>query len=341
MKSLAPEMTSLTASGPLSALLQRNAAWKKTCQDLVAPTMKWISAEPRPAAKVLSQEVASLVCKALPELPGSAALWCLQLFLDSPALNRRLRVSLLDSLTMTGVYRDFSDLPPITSFAVLGLLCAVRATDVGECSALNTPAREGLKAWPNLRPTASDAFLLSELLHPPELELCIGRNGHAPLLTDLFETARWLHSLKSGIPVRMPANEVTQAWLAIGAFRGIRRAWVRKMGASAGGMMEDSVPEGLRPSMTRLGAPYGSMVVEWTLSAIRNWPDRQSLADNDPEVLEARSTKLVHEACECLKSVENKSKLVLWLQTAAAQLIRPDEGQRDRTFQLSHSPFMS
>ena len=341
MKFFAPRTSVIAATKPLSDLLERNAAWKKTCQELVAPTIQWISAEPRPAAKVLSHEVASLLCKALPELPGSAVLWCQQLLLHSPALIHRLQVYLLDSLTMTGVYRDFSDLPAITSHAVLGILCAVRVADVGECTAFNKLAQEGLKAWPNLRPTASDAFLLSELLHRQEIELCIGRNGQAPLLSDLFETARWLNSLKAGSPTIMPANDMTQSWLAIGAFRGIRRGWVRKMGASAGGTMAASVPEGLRPTMSRLGAPYGSMVVEWTLSAIRNWPDRQSLADNDPEILEARLIQLVNETCECLKSVEDKGKLVQWLRAATAQLIRPDEAQRGRAFQPSHSPFMS
>ena len=322
-------------SGALTDRLNKSTEWQQTCQRLVNPTLQWIEAEPRPAAKTLDREVAAIVCDTMPQLPASAAGWCRQLLLDSPALNRRLRVRLIDRLTQSGIYRDFSDLPSVTLHTILCLLAVVRMENGGDPTPLWEIAAKTQDEWPNLRPTASDAFLLSDLL--VSAEIVTGRNGEPPALTELRELTVWLMGLREGNPTKMPVSEITRSWLTAAAFRGPRRAWSRRMGEKAGTKVVTMVPEGLKPSMQRLGEAYGSMLVEWALATIRHWPDLQQLANHAPEILYARINPLVAEIRIYLSSVENGSSLIQWLLTSADHLTRSEGEDWSQTIRFSPS----
>ena len=314
--------------------------WKQACQRFVTPTLRWIDTQPRPEARILNREVAEAICSAIPDLPPSAATWCRSLCLDSPALNRRLRIYLLDHLTPIGVSRNLSDLPAVTFHSTLGLLAAVRSVDGGDMSPLWALAEPTRQSGTNVPPTAADAFLLSELLLPAELG-ALDKAGPPAPLDDVLKLALWLHSLKTGSPTKMPANELTRSWLTATAFRGARRAWSRKMGANAGALNITKLPEGLKPSLTRLSEAYGSMLVEWALATIRHWPDRRELADHTPEVLQARTRPLIAEVRGCLTTVENGTRLIEWLRTSAAQMTLSDNHDWSRTFDFTRTSLSS
>jgi hypothetical protein len=322
-------------SGALTDRLNKSAEWQQTCQRLVRPTLQWIEAEPRTPRETLDREVATVVCNEMPLLPASAAGWCRQLLLDSPSLNRRLRVRLIDRLTQSGIYRDFSDLPGVTLHTMLCLLAAVRTANGGDATPLWEIATKTQETWPNLRPSAADAFLLNDLLLPSEIEAW--RNVGPPALTELRELTVWLMGLRAGHTTKMPASELTRSWLTAAAFRGPRRAWSRRMGEQAGAEAVATVPEGLKPSMQRLGEAYGSMVVEWALATIRHWPDRQRLADHTPEILHTRINSLIAEIRTCLASVDNGSQLIKWLRTSAEHMTRPESDGWNQTIRFSPS----
>ena len=157
-------------------------------------------------------------------------------------------------------------------------------------------------------------------------------------MTDLVELAVWLASLNTGKPTQMPASDLTRVWLSAAAFRGARRVWCRKMGKNAGAQTVVEVPDGLKPMMPRLSEAYGSMVVEWTLAAIRHWPDRSQLADYAPEVLRSRVAPLVAEVRACLVSVKNGDQLNKWLSSSIDLMIRSDDDDGNQTIHFRPSP---
>lgn len=107
------------------------------------------------------------------------------------------------------------------------------------------------------------------------------------------------------------------------------------MGERAGAEAVTTVPEGLKPSMQRLGETYGSMVVEWALATIRHWPDRQLLADHTPEILHARINPLVAEIRIYLSSVDNSSDLIKWLLTSVARMAHTEFDDWSQTIRFN------
>jgi hypothetical protein len=329
--------TGSQADQPLAQQIRAGAEWRELCGRLLTPFLKWIDTQPQPNVSELDRPVTSVLCRSLPLHSDSAVGWCWHLLLDSPALRHRMRVYLVDRLSGIGVCRDLSDLPPVTFHSILCCLRASRISGGEDSAPLLAIARHAEKTAPMLKPSGSDAFLLGALLQPAECEVLLGQEQWS-CHSNLLELTQWLQALNSGNSRKMPVSEITRSWLELAAFRGVRRSWSRVHGSMSGSRGNVALPELLKPTMTHLGEPYGSMLVEWALAAIRRWPDRNQLAAYQPEALRERAGPLLDEVQHYLRSVENGGRLIRWLRSSAEPLLLPEANDWRSTYHLRTTP---
>ncbi len=309
-----------------AALIQR---WKLRSPALAASISAWLSSKAVPDWKSFDAALAAELAAASGTPSEAIQRWVCLLVLESPELRRRMDVAVLDQIAATGVYRELIDRPNPTGCAVLVMIAAALRKDPSPLLSLGV--RAIARNWIPL-PSASDALFLSWALEPGHFENLL-KGGATGEFLELIEMAGWLSALRgarhtpqpptgTSVPLPpMPSTRISRSWLTTTAFRGPRRHWCRRLGTEAGTAGTTSLEPGLKPTLEHPPEACGAMLVEWTLSHIRAWPDRENLRQDDPEATTRRYAPLLAEVRESLRNVTHGVRMIRWLDSVSSELL--------------------
>ena len=324
----------MATAGPLAQHFSETAIWAKRlgemAESLAASVTEWTAASRKRIVKTVGQPFEELLSS------GSAGSrrWATLLLLESPAVRHAAKVVLIEKISERGVYRDVSDVQDVGNSAVGCLLAATMLQDrhdvtrmvetVGEC--LEQQVGECLEQQSVRVLASADACLLGLMLTCDELE-ALNRSVRHDELADVLALARWISVLDAGnaerVEIELPSGLLSQAWFKSRAYRGMRRHWARKFGLAAGATGMTSLPKWLLPCSQPdlLPEGYGAMIVEWTIAAVRRWPDRDQMLHDDPAELRNRAKALGTQAATILRRCEESGELTEWLRASLRDLV--------------------
>ncbi len=308
--------------------------------DNVAETASWVSQLDEMAGLLAvavaewneskRKEIAETVGRPLAELLTSGSVgsrrWARLLLLESPEVRRALKVVLIEKISEHGVFRDVSDLQDVGASAVGCLVSATVLRSGRDGAKIMEFVGECLEQQTAHVLASADATLLGMMLGGDEFE-ALNRGVQHEELAEVLELARWISILKAGNSERMklglPSSWLSRAWFETHAYRGLRRHWARKYGLADGMAGVASLPKWLLSSDQSDPMPegYGAMVVEWTIAAVRRWPDREQLLHDDLKELKGRVRALGSQAATILQHCEGGGELTEWLRTSLRDLI--------------------
>lgn len=283
---------------------------------------EWTEANRKAIATTVGRPLADLLSSGT----ASSRRWARLLLLESPEVRRALKVVLIEKISEHGVFRDVSDLQEIGVSAVGCFVATTLLQSQRDVSRIMEFVGECLEQQTAHVLASSDATLLGMMLQPDELE-GLNRDVRHEELAEVLELARWISVLNADNSERMklgfPSSWLSRAWFETHAYRGLRRHWARKYGLADGMAGVTSLPEWLLSNEQSDLMPegYGAMVVEWTIAAVRRWPDREQLLHEDLRELKGRARALGSQAATILQHCEGGGELTEWLRTSLRDLI--------------------
>lgn len=318
--------TATSGSGPLADHIAETAAWTKRLGEmaelLAASVTEWTATSRKRIVETVGQPFEELLSS------GSAGSrrWATLLLLESPAIRRAAKVVLIEKISERGVYRDVSDVQDVGASAVGCLLAAAMLQARHDVTRIVGFVGARLEQQTVHVLASADATLLGLMLTCDELD-ALNRSVRHDELTDVLALARWISALEAGnaerAEVELPSGLLSRAWFENRAYRGMRRHWARKFGLAAGTAGHTSLPKWLLPcdQSELLAEGYGAMVVEWTIAAVRDWPDLSQMLQDDPTELRVRAKALGSEAASILQQCEAAEELREWLRTSLRDIV--------------------
>jgi len=316
----------MATAGPLAQHFSETAIWAKRlgemAESLAASVTEWTAASRKRIVETVGQPFEELLSS------GSAGSrrWATLLLLDSPAVRHAAKVVLIEKISERGVYREVRDVQDVGNSAVGCLLAATMLQDRHDVTRMVETVGECLEQQSVRVLASADACLLGLMLTCDELE-ALNRSVRHDELADVLALARWISVLDAGnaerVEIELPSGLLSQAWFKSRAYRGMRRHWARKFGLAAGATGMTSLPKWLLPCSQPdlLSEGYGAMVVEWTIAAVRRWPDRDQMLHDDPAELRNRAKALGTQAATILRRCEESGELTEWLRASLRDLV--------------------
>lgn len=306
----------------------------------VADTASWVSQLGEMASSLADSvaewneanrnAIAASVGRPLAELLTSGAAdgrrWARLLLFESPAVRRALKVVSVEKISEHGVFRDVSDLQDVGSSAVGGLVAATMFRSERDAAAIMKFAGECLEQQTVHVLAAADATLLGMMLRSDELAELSRVVCHEEL-AEILRHASWISVLNTSSAERAEiacsSGCLSRAWFETHAYRGLRRHWARKYGLADGAAGVTSLPAWLllQEQSDLMPEGYGSMVVEWTIAAVRHWPDRDQMLHDDLAGLRSREKALGTQTAMILERCEGGRELTEWLRTSLRELV--------------------
>lgn len=316
----------MATSGPLADQIAETATWTnrlgEMAESLAESLTEWTATSRKRIVETVGQPFEQLLSS------GSAGSrrWAALLLLESPVVRRAAKVVLIEKISERGVYRDVSDVQDVGASAVGCLLAATMLQARHDVTRLVKFVCECLEQQTVHVLASADASLLGLMLTSDELETlnrCVRHDELAEVLT----LARWISVLDAGnaerVEAELPSGLLSQAWFERRAYRGMRRHWAREYGLAAGTEGATSPPKWLLPRSQSdlLSEGYGAMVVEWTIAAVRRWPDRDQMLHDDLAELRNRAKALGTQAATILQQCEGSGELTDWLRASLRDLV--------------------
>lgn len=313
-------------SSPLAERIAETASWTnrlgEMAESLAASVTEWTATSRKRIVETVGQPFEQLLSS------GSAGSrrWATLLLLESPVVRRAAKVVLIEKISERGVYRDVSDVQDVGASAVGCLLAAAMLRARHDVTRIVEFVGECLEQQTVHVLASADASLLGLMLTCDELE-ALNRSVCHDELADVLALARWISVLDAGnaerVKAELPSGLLSQAWFERRAYRGMRRHWARKDGLAAGAVGATSLPGWLRPRSQSdlLSEGYGAMVVEWTIAAVRRWPDRDQMLHDDLAELRNRAKALGTQAATILQQCEGSGELTDWLRASLRDLV--------------------
>jgi len=272
--------------------------------------------------------------------------WRTVFLFGAPELRRIARLILARHLSKIGVYRSFADLPQTSEVAVSACLwhAATSKQDV-LARALDNHCAHGLAS-------SADGLFIATLFEQPFREWKQRSDGDSEELCEFIEFTRWIaQSLPrprvglGNFGTSPPPGRILREFGSRRAYRGIRRSWARRLGKhqaveedldlppclafqpanSKISLNSDGVFRWLRPLYSpppstkpndELLNSFGAMIVEWSLSNVRHWKDRENRKFYDEKLASAKNTILntfVKSENAILWHCPDGSNLIKWL----------------------------
>ncbi|WP_373649443.1 hypothetical protein [Schlesneria sp. DSM 10557] len=318
--------TGTATSGPLVEQIAETASWTRRLGDmsesLAASVTEWTATSRKGIVETVGQPFEQLLSS------GSAGSrrWATLLLLESPVVRRAAKVVLIEKISERGVYRDVSDVQDVGALAVGCLLAAAMLQARHDVTRIVEFIGEYIEQQTVHVIASADASLLGLMLTCNELD-ALNRSVRHHELADVLALARWISALDSGnaerVAADLPSGFLSQAWFERRAYRGMRRHWARKDGLAAGAAGETSLPGWLLPRSQSdlLSEGYGAMVVEWTIAAVRRWPDGDRMSHDDVAEHRNRAKALGTQAATILQRCEEAGELTKWLRASLRDLV--------------------
>jgi|GEM_PF-3300419 len=304
-----------TAQAQINEAIRLGDAFAATLSDSGSQLMQLTECVAKPLGSLLSQN------------GQMSNRWIALHVLENSAVRRRMRTVILDWVTTKGIYRDVSDLSDVTGSG-MGVLLAGGLVHSGESpAALTEFLRTCLRDSFVRTVSPSDVTAAAMFLSPEILQALKPYSGDGPL-NDLIVTSLWAANMDCGLAsAEFPAVGLADAWVAVRAFRGRRRHWARRRGIAAGRAGVRELDASLLSGEGRMPTGLAAMLVEWTLAAIRSWPDREQLVAEDSSEIKDRAHQLVAKAKDHLKNGTNEA-LSHWLDTGSQALVTTPIAER-------------
>jgi len=302
------------------------ASWTGRLGEMAESLARCVTVWTKASRKEIVETVGQPFAELLSSGSAGSRRWATLLLLESPAVRRSLKVFLIEKISERGVYREVSDLQDVGAPAVGCLLVAEMLQARHDVTRMVEFVDECLERKIIHVLAPADASLLGLMLTCEELEALSRSVCHDELAEGLV-LARWISAMDAGSAKRveadLPSGLLSQAWFENRAFRGMRRHWARKYGLAAGTEGITTLPGCLLPreDVDLLSEGYGAMVVEWTIAAVRRWPDRDQLLYNDSAELQNRAKALGSLAETILQRCEGGPELTEWLRTSLRDLV--------------------
>ena len=318
--------TGMAISGPVAAQIAETATWTnrlgEMAESLAESVTEWTATSRKRIVETVGQPFEQLLTSGS---TGSRR-WATLLLLESPVVRRAAKVVLIEKISERGVYRDVSDVQDVGASAVGCLLAATMLQSRHDVTRIVDFVGECLEQQTVHVLASADASLLGLMLTPDELE-ALNQGVRHDELAEVLALARWISALDAGnaerVEAELPLGLLSQAWFEGRAYRGMRRHWARKDGLTAGAAGATSLPGWLRPRSQSdlLSEGYGAMVVEWTIAAVRRWPDRDQMLHDDLAELRSRAKAIGTQAATILQQCEGSGELTDWLRASLRDLV--------------------
>ncbi|HND56150.1 MAG TPA: hypothetical protein PLV92_27225, partial [Pirellulaceae bacterium] len=285
----------------------------------------------------------SHLLRALLDLPVDqrpASTWLATHLLEAPSVLHAARHRLLSMLAVHGIYRDLRDLPAMSGRGVAWLIATLarpRDADAARWTAMlrNQAAVKRLRAL-----TTADAMLVG-MLAPCNFVAGWRRFPSVesdPPSVELLSFAEWIGAVSQSAQTQAhrpvacdtaPRGRLWEHWLGCAAFRGPRRRWARRLGARAGAAGASELPGWLRAGdqimqskAPALGNAWLAMLIEWTLAAVRAWPDRRADDSGPPPEVRRRAEAMRAEVLLCAgRSIAGRRLVEDWLGPSLRRLL--------------------
>lgn len=285
-----------------------------------------------PEAETNAAAVAGTRLDSIGDKAPDASAWVGLVVLESAAVKRWQRLSLLKALLPRGIHRDLTDLPNPSAVSA-GLWFAGAGTSDGRIRGQVLRHTERWAANPHASTMkAADALLVAWTVDATALTK-IEAQSRGGALQPVVEFACWIQALERGEnPGHPPVSVVTDEWFRCRCFRGPRRLLARRLGAAAGRREAQELDQWLVPRQSA-GHPVASegqcvVMVEWAIAAVRAWPDRERLLRTGEPTLRKRADGLRSSVVGHLLGFQGSDTLMEWLDGSIQALTIPSDSSR-------------